>query len=76
MLFRSFEKDTSSGGVVNTDRSAYESHKIAKSVAMRNLQQQRATQDSVQHLQDEINTLKNDLSDIKCLMVQLLQKGN
>jgi hypothetical protein len=74
--FNNLHKDTSSGGVVNTDRASYESYKLTKALATRNVQQQRATQENVQHLQSEINTIKDDLADIRSLLVQLLQKGN
>lgn len=74
--FNNLQKDTSSGGVVNTDRASYESYKLSKTIATRNLQQQRVTQENVQHLQSEINTIKDDLADIRSLLVQILQKGN
>jgi hypothetical protein len=74
--FSNLRKDTTNGGVVNVDKKMYENYKAQKMVALRNIQQQRSTQESVVHLQGEINTIKNDLNDIRCMLVQLLEKGN
>lgn len=74
--YNNFKKDTSSGGIVNVDRGSYESYKLSKSIAQRNLQQQKAAHDSVINLQNQINTINDDLVDIKNMLLQLLQKGN
>lgn len=74
--FSNLRKDTASGGVVNVDRKMYENHKMKKMAALRNIQQQKSTQDSVNHLQGEINIIKNDLNDIRGMLIQLLEKGN
>lgn len=74
--FSNLRKDTTNGGVVNVDKKMYENYKAQKMVALRNIQQQRSTQESVVHMQCEINTIKNDLNDIRCMLVQLLEKGN
>lgn len=69
-------KDTSSGGVVNVDRRSYQEYLKSKTIAQRNIQQQKVTQETVLDLQDQINIMKNDMSDIKMMLAQLLQKGN
>ena len=74
--FSSLRKDTTNGGVVNIDKRSYEAHKAQKFATLRNVQQQKSTQEAVVHLQDEINTIKTDLVDIRTMLVQLLQKGN
>lgn len=74
--FSGLMKDTSSGGVVNVDRRSYSEYLKSKTIAHRNLQQQKATQNTVEDLQREINNIKNDMSDIKTMLVQLIQKGN
>lgn len=74
--YNNLKKDPATGGVVNIDSKAYDSYIMNKSIAKRNIQQQKSTQDSVVKMQDEINTIKNDLSDIRTLLMQLLQKGN
>lgn len=73
--FSGLMKDTSSGGVVNVDKRSYNEYMKSKTIAQRNIQQQRATQETVQELQSEINTIKNDMLDIKMLLTQLI-KGN
>lgn len=74
--FSNLRKDTANGGVVNVDSKAYEAHKLKKMTAIRNIQQQKSTQEAVSHLQGEINTIKSDLNDIRCMLIQLLEKGN
>lgn len=73
--YSNLRKDSSNGGVLNIDRSSYESHKIAKMHAVRKQTEFEHTQQNVSHLQDEINTLKNDLTDIKNILITLLEKG-
>lgn len=74
--FSSLRKDTANGGVVNVDTKMYENHKSQKMIALRNMQQQKSTQDNISNLQREINTIKNDMNDIKSMLIQLLEKGN
>jgi hypothetical protein len=72
--FSSLRKDTANGGVVNVDKTMYENHKAQKMLALRNIQQQKTTQDTVAQLQVEINTIKNDMNDIRSMLIQLLEK--
>lgn len=74
--YNNLKKDPSSGGVVNVDAKSYDNYMANKTIAQRNIQQQKSTQESVTKMQDEINTIKNDLSDIRMLLVQILHKGN
>ena len=74
--FSSLRKDTASGGVINVDNRSYEAHRAQKIAAIRNINQQKAAQESVEKLQNEINTIKTDLVDIRTMLAQLLQKGN
>jgi hypothetical protein len=74
--FSNLRKDTSNGGVVNVDKGAYQAHLARKRVNASKALQEQAMQDKVASLQNEINTIKSDVSDIKDLLMQLLQKGN
>lgn len=74
--FTNLMKDTSSGGVVNVDKRSYDNYMKTKAIAQRNVQQQKATQDTVADLQNEINNIKGDLTDIRQMLIQILQKGN
>lgn len=73
--YSNLRKDSSSGGVLNIDRSSYEAHKNAKMHAMRKQSDFEHTQKSVVELQAEINTMRDDLSDIKSILLTLLEKG-
>jgi hypothetical protein len=74
--FRTLKKDMTTGGVVNTDTSSYESYMVSKRLAQRTIQQQQEAHNAVTDLQNEINNIKGDLTDIRTMLVQLLQKGN
>lgn len=74
--FDKMMKDTSSGGVVNTDSRSYNNYVKTKEIAQRNILQQQATQESVADLQNEINNIKGDLTEIRQMLVHLIQKGN
>lgn len=73
--FSNLAKDPSSGGVVNIDKASYERHILQKNLLKKKIIQEKVAQDKVDNLQEEINTIKNDLCDIRSLLVQLLQKG-
>lgn len=74
--YNNLKKDPASGGVVNVDSKSYEAYIMNKSIVKRNIQQQLSTQESVVKMQDEINTIKNDLSDIRLMLMQIINKGN
>lgn len=74
--FHNLKKDTANGGVINTDSNAYESYKLTKRLAQRSVQQQAEASNAVVELQDQINKINGDLTDIRTMLVQLLQKGN
>ncbi len=74
--YKNLKKDTSSGGVVNVDSRGYKTYLENKKLALQQHEEQRQTQSSVVQLQQEINTIKNDMNDIKSILMQLLEKGN
>lgn len=74
--YTGLRKDQSNGGVINVDKSAYEAHKIAREVALRNIAEKRATESTMQSMQSEINNMKDDISEIKMMLAQLLSKAN
>lgn len=73
--YNNLRKDTTSGGVVNVDKNAYENYKAQRTAVLKNIQQQNSTQEAVATLQGEINNIKGDLVDIRTLLLQLIQKG-
>ena len=74
--YSSLKKDTATGGVVNADSNAYKRYMIKKAAALKNIQQQKSTQESVDRLQEQINNIEGDLQDIRTMLLQLIQKGN
>lgn len=73
--FNQYKKDTSSGGVVNTDKRSYENYMTTRTIAMQKSIEQKQASENISSLQSEINTMKSDLNDIKNILAQLLEKG-
>lgn len=73
--FSQYKKDTTNGGVINTDKRSFDNYKLAKMRALSKANEQSYLQDTVNNLQGEINNMKSDLSDIKSILTQLLEKG-
>lgn len=66
--FANLKKDTTNGGVINTDTSAFTKYKASKNIALdKNFE--------IENIHTEINNIKNDLTDIKLILVKLLEKG-
>jgi len=74
--YSSFKKDTTSGGVINVDKRGYKSYMNNKRIALQKIQEQIQSHEEVVSLQTEINTMKGEISEIKSLLIQLLEKGN
>jgi hypothetical protein len=73
--YSQYKKDTTTGGVVNVDSKSFEQYKFQKRVAIQKRVEHQNTVESVTVLQNEINSLKGDLSEIKQILVQLMEKG-
>lgn len=74
--YSNLKKDTTSGGVVNVDKRGYNSYMINKRIALEKIQQQNQAQEEVVGLQNQINTMQGEISEIKSLLIKLLEKGN
>ena len=59
-----FVRDNNSKAVLNTDVSALEQYKIARDIKMRE-------QTTLQNCVDDINILKDDVTEIKNLLLKL-----
>ena len=57
-------KDTRTGAILNTDRSIIAKHEMMVK-----------EQDKEKRREDEINKLKADISDIKTLLLKLIENG-
>ena len=63
-------KDVSTGAVINTDKSAYEMYKAQRKVAL----EQQKTLQNVNEIHQEVETLKQDINDIKSMLSILIQR--
>jgi hypothetical protein len=61
-------RDTESMALINKDLSGAEDYKVKRKFAETQAQQ-------INNVRAEMNNIKNDISDIKKLMVKLLEKG-
>ena len=62
-------RDTSNGAIINTNRAEYDRYMKLKKVAeQRNLQL-----DQISKQSEDINNLKNELQEIKTMILQLLK---
>jgi hypothetical protein len=73
---QNLRKDTSNGGVVDVDKNSYNSYKQSKMFSQERNQKFKKTQSNVSDLQIEINTLKEDMTDIKVMLLKLIEKGD
>lgn len=74
--FSNLMKDPTNGGVVNVDKRSYETYKIQRNLALQKSLQQQIAEENINTLQDQINTIKSDMQDIRSMLIELLKKGN
>ena len=72
--FDHLKKDTKNGGVINDDIRSYEAYKQAKKIKERELAERKAVADQMNQVNDDINTIRNELHELKDLLVQLVNK--
>lgn len=71
----SLVRDMSSGAIINNNKEEYLNY-IAKVNAHKQLNQTiQQSADEIEVLKTEINSVRNDLSDIKSMLVSLMDKG-
>jgi hypothetical protein len=63
-------KDITTGAIINTDRNAYEMYKAQRKVAL----EQQKTLQNVSDIHQEVETLKQDINDIKSMLSILIQR--
>lgn len=73
--YSSLRKDTTNGGVINVDKKSYQAYKTQRLFALQKCEETKHTIDSVAKLETEINNIKSDMSDIKQMLLTLLEKG-
>lgn len=62
-VVENFHRDTANHALINTNKEAYKLYKM-----------QRSSNQIIEDLQTEMNSLKNDVSDIKHMLQQLIGK--
>lgn len=72
--YNNLMKDTASGGVVNVDKRSYQNYIQTRKIARDHRAEQLTTVENVDRLQEEINSIKGDLNDIKVILMQLINK--
>jgi hypothetical protein len=72
--YSQFKKDTSAGGVVNVDKRSYENYIATRNILKYQKEQQQSTTETVEGLTVEINNIKEDLKDIKTLLMAIINK--
>lgn len=73
--YSNLRKDSYSGGVVNIDKNSYLAHQNAKRVALQQLMEKEQVKNQVETMSVEINNIKGELTEIKGLLMQILNKG-
>jgi phosphoribosylcarboxyaminoimidazole (NCAIR) mutase len=63
-----YVKDTHTGALLNTDISEVQNYKLRKQIREKENEEKRA-------MKDKIENLENDISDIKDMLIQLLNSG-
>lgn len=70
--FTQYQKDTSAGGVVNVDKRSYDNYIATRSIIRQQKDQQQSTMETVNKLTTEINNIKDDLKDIKNILMAII----
>lgn len=70
----SLKKDISNGGVVNVDKNAYKKYLQSKEQAKRAHEEKIQHQQTIVRMESEINSMKQDMNDIKKMLESLVNK--
>lgn len=73
--YDNLRKDPLNGGVVNVDRNAYKTHLAKRAMMQRELAEKKVTQETINNMQAEINSIKEDITEVKSLLLTLINKG-
>jgi hypothetical protein len=67
-------KDLINKGVVNVDNNAYQNYLVSKNLAKKNILEKEQTHQNLASIQDEINSMKDDVGQIKEMLLALMNK--
>jgi hypothetical protein len=68
-------KNPQTGGVVNVDRKAYEEHMRVRRVTELNIAQRHKSEQSINNMNEEIRSLKDEMSEIKGMLLSLMNRN-
>lgn len=71
--YTNLRKDTSTGGVVNVDKNSYESYQLSKRIALKQIEEKKITEETIENIQTELTAVKNDIGEIKGMLSLLLK---
>jgi len=60
-------RDKNSGAIINTDASAYQQH-------LKYMQKTQSEQIRMETIENDVNSIKNEISELKSLLFQLVNK--
>jgi hypothetical protein len=70
----SLKKDIVNGGVVNVDKNAYKRYLQSKELAKKAQEEKLQSQQTIVRMEHEINSMKQDMNDIKKMLESLVNK--
>lgn len=72
--YEALRKDRSNGGVVNVDTNSYASYIASRKASLRQQKEKEEMQNDISELQGKINNMNADISEIKNMLLVLIQK--
>lgn len=72
--YSNLRKDLTNKGVINVDHNAYQNYLISKNLAKKNILEKEQTQQNLTYMQEEINSIKDDVGQIKEMLLALINK--
>jgi hypothetical protein len=72
--YSNLRKDLINKGVVNVDHNAYQNYLVSKNLAKRNILEKEQAHQNLASMQDEINSIKDDVGQIKEMLLALMNK--
>ena len=67
-------KDSTSGGVVNSDPQAYIEYKNKRNILLNTINEKKAMENKIIDIENDINKLKTDIGEIKDMLGSIISK--
>lgn len=72
--YSQYKKDSTAGGVVNVDKRSYDNYIATRNILRQQKVEREITKETVETLAVEINNIKEDMKDIKNILMALINK--